>query len=66
MDNGEAVDRNRHGMRAKVIEDCLHANLDITLGESVGVKVGEVCAGPLIRGIVRSVRDACVDGDRNR
>ena len=53
-------------MCALVIEDCLHANFNIILGESMRVEVGEVRARPLIRGIVRSVGDARVNGDRNR
>ena len=51
---------------AKVIEDCLHANFNIIFGEPVRVEVGEVRASPLIRGIVWSVGDARVNGDRNR
>ena len=56
---------HRHGVRSKVIEDRRHTNLDIIFGESVRVEVGEVCARPLIRSIVRSVRDTRVDGDSN-
>ena len=52
-------------MCAQVIEDCLHANFNIILGETVRVEVGEVRASPLICGIVRSVGDVCVNGDRN-
>ena len=46
-----------------MIEDCLHANFNIISGETVRVEVGEVCASPLICGIIRSVGDARVNGD---
>ena len=48
-----------------MIEDCLHANFNIIFGETVRVEVREVRASPLICGIVRSVRDVRVNGDRN-
>ena len=46
-----------------MVEDRLQANVNVIFGETVRFEVGEVCASPLICGIIRSVGDARVNGD---